>query len=90
MTTPDFRALCAELAVELENWMDRTDHRPASSVELFDSARNALATPPPELEKSIEEFIAGCKPLDPAMAEVLTPDARWRLYGEDDSLPRRP
>jgi hypothetical protein len=45
---PDFRALCAELVVELENWMDRTDHCPASSVELFDSARAALATPPPE------------------------------------------
>jgi hypothetical protein len=46
--TPNFRALCAVIIAELENWMDRTDHRPASSVELFDSARAALATPPPK------------------------------------------
>ena len=48
MTTPDFRALCAELAVEAEDWMVGTDHRPPSSVELVDRARAALATPPPE------------------------------------------
>jgi hypothetical protein len=55
-STPDFRALCAELAVELENWMDRTDHRPASSVELFDSARAALATPEPPPPLTDEEL----------------------------------
>ena len=54
---PDFRALCAELASELENWMDRTDHRPASSVKLFDTARTALATPPPE-PPTDEELLA--------------------------------
>jgi hypothetical protein len=50
-TTPDFpdlRALCTELAVDLEEWMVATDHRPASSVKLVDRARAALATPPPE------------------------------------------
>ena len=47
-TTPDFRALCAELTVELEDWMFAIDRRPAHSVELVDSARTALATPPPE------------------------------------------
>jgi hypothetical protein len=48
MTTPapDFRALCKELAVEVEDWMVGTDHRPPSSVELVDRARTALATPP--------------------------------------------
>jgi hypothetical protein len=58
MSTPNFRALCAKLAVELENWMDRTDHRPASSVELFDSARAALAVLPPEppTEKDLREM----------------------------------
>jgi len=47
-TAPDFRSLISELAAELEDWMDRTDHRPASSVELFASALAVLATPPPE------------------------------------------
>jgi hypothetical protein len=44
MTTPapDFRALCAELAVELEDWMSDTDRRPAHSVELVESARAVL------------------------------------------------
>jgi hypothetical protein len=45
---PNFRALCTELAVDLEEWIVATDHRPASSVKLVDRARTALATPPPE------------------------------------------
>ena len=40
--------------------------------------------PPTEQKSSIDELIAGCKPLDPEMAEALTTDARWRLFGEDD------
>jgi hypothetical protein len=45
---PDFRALCAELAVDVEEWMVAIDHFPPSSVELLNRARAALATPPPE------------------------------------------
>jgi hypothetical protein len=56
---PDFRALCAELAVELEDWMVATDHRPASSVELLTCTRAALATSPPEPPTP---FIAFCAP----------------------------
>ena len=50
------------------------------------------ATPPPEQKSSIDELIAGCKPLDPEMAEALTTEARWRLFGEDGSatLPPEP
>ena len=47
-TTPDFRALCAELTVKLEYWMSAINRRPLHSVELVDRARAALATPPPE------------------------------------------
>jgi hypothetical protein len=47
-TTPDFRALCAELAFELEDWMSFFDLRPSLSVELLTRARAALATPPPK------------------------------------------
>jgi hypothetical protein len=79
--TLDFRALLADDAY-------------AASFQSMGQYRTALlkalATPPPEPGKSIEELIAGCKPLDPAMAEMLTPDARWRLFGEDDSLPPPP
>jgi hypothetical protein len=83
---PDFRALCAELIENLEIHCEVDVY----SLKLIDRARAALATPPPEPGKSIEELIAGCKPLDLAMAEMLTPDARWRLFGEDDSLPPPP
>jgi hypothetical protein len=50
MTTPapNFRALCAELAVDLGEWMVATHHRPPSSVELLNRARAALAIPPPK------------------------------------------
>jgi hypothetical protein len=41
---PDFRALCAELAVELEDWMSAMRTR----SKLVDIARAALATPPPK------------------------------------------
>ena len=41
-TAPNFRALCEELAVDLEEWMVATDHRPPSSVKLVDRARAVL------------------------------------------------
>ena len=49
----------------------------------------AWAVASPEQKSSIDELIAGCKPLDPEMAEALTTEARWRLFGEDnrDDLP---
>ena len=47
MTNPDYKALCAELVDDIEEWMVGTDHRPMSSVELVDRARAALAQPEP-------------------------------------------
>jgi hypothetical protein len=44
----DFRALCAELVGDIEEWMNGTDHFPPSSVELLDRARAALAQPEPQ------------------------------------------
>jgi hypothetical protein len=35
--------LCAELAVDLEEWMVATDHHPPSSVELLNRAHAILA-----------------------------------------------
>ena len=96
MTEPNFRALCAEIYQEFsslycdmsacvdfnDSYMERIDN-------LCNRADAALATVPPEQKNSIDELIAGCKPLDPEMAEALTTEARWRLFGEDnrDDLP---
>jgi len=44
----DFRALCAELVEDIEEWMDGTDHCPPSSVALVNRARAALARPEPQ------------------------------------------
>ena len=44
----DFRALCAELVEDIEEWMDGTDHCPPSSVALVNRARAALAQPEPQ------------------------------------------
>jgi hypothetical protein len=85
MTQPDFRAelqllvnASNQVGEDLSVWWDAVDR-----------AEAALATPPqepPTEQKNwIDEFIAECKPLDPEMAEVLTTEARWRLYGEGDS-----
>lgn len=85
MTTtdfPNFRALCAELVNELHGY--KALH-PEHATDLIDLACRELATPPPEQKSSIDELIAGCKPLDPEMAEALTTEARWRLFGEDGS-----
>jgi len=98
-TTPDFRALSADLlvAIQLYTGLRHPAASEMSSVEItgklmdtMAATATALATPPPEPGESIEELIAGCKPLDPAMAKMLIPDARWRLFGEDDSLPTPP
>ena len=94
--TTDFRALCAELFDQLSAYDGCDDVEEVSQHwnytncnELLHCARVALATPPPEppteQKSSIDELIAGCKPLDPEMAEVLTTEARWRLFGEQDS-----
>ena len=70
-TAPNFRALCAELAVDLEEWMVATDHRPPSSVELLNRARAALATLPPE------------PPTDEELDELWDEEARYfNLYEE--------
>jgi hypothetical protein len=45
MPDPDYKALCAELVTDINEWMVGTDHRPMSSVELVDRARAALAQP---------------------------------------------
>ena len=51
----DFRALCAELVEDIEEWMDGTDHCPPSSVALVNRARAALAQPEPQ-EPTDEEL----------------------------------
>jgi hypothetical protein len=63
MPDPDYRALCAELVADIEEWMVGTDHRPMSSVELVDRAEAALAQPEP--------------PTDGEVAEVLQWPAEW-------------
>ena len=82
MTQPNFRALCAELVNELHGY--KALH-PEHGTDLIDRACRELATTPPEQKSSIDDLIAGCKPLDPEMAEALTTEARWRLFGEDGS-----
>jgi len=47
MPDPDYKALCAELVADIEEWMVGTDHRPMSSVKLVDRAEAALAQPEP-------------------------------------------
>jgi len=51
MTNPtptDWRALCAELVNDLEEWMSGTDHFSSISLDLVERARAALAQPEPE------------------------------------------
>ena len=58
-TTPDFRALCAELlsALETEGYTHWTIN--PGEDPLCDRARAALATPPPEppTDEEIDEFV---------------------------------
>ncbi len=44
----DFRALCAELVEDIEEWMGATEHNAPSSVALVNRARAALAAQVPE------------------------------------------
>ena len=58
--TDQFRALCAELVDELEDWIFCDDEDEIVDAHaLVDRARAALATPPPEppSEKEIEKFV---------------------------------
>jgi hypothetical protein len=45
MTDPDYRALCAELVQDIEEWIVAVDHCPPSSSALVQRARAALAQP---------------------------------------------
>ena len=80
MPDPDYKALCAEL-VELSAPTDsipQLAERLQKLSELASRARAALAQPDP-----ISELVSQCRPLEPEMAEHLTPQARWRLYGDE-------
>jgi hypothetical protein len=71
----DFRALCAELAaLDGHCVVDCTEEWADAMCRL----RTALAQPDP-----ISELVSQCRPLEPEMAEHLTPQARWRLYGDE-------
>ena len=48
MADPDFRALCAELVQDIEEWIVAVDHCPPSSSALVQRARAALAQPEPQ------------------------------------------
>jgi hypothetical protein len=75
MPDPDYRALCAELvALDGHCVVDCTEEWADAMCRL----RTALAQPDP-----ISELVSQCRPLEPEMAEHLTPQARWRLYGDE-------
>jgi hypothetical protein len=84
MSNPDYRALCAELEDAYTWCIEEYMTAPAEEDTLIQRARAALAQPDP-----ISEFVSQCRPLEPEMAEYLTPQARltpqerWRLYGDE-------
>lgn len=81
-----FRALCAELIDDLErcDWPYKLKDTIRADI---DRARAALAEPEADGPSDpISELVSQCRPLEPEMAECLTPQARWRLYG-DEALP---
>jgi hypothetical protein len=47
-TPTDWRALCAELVNDIEEWMSGTDHFSSISLDLVERARAALAQPEPQ------------------------------------------
>jgi hypothetical protein len=47
MPDPDYKALCAELVQDIEEWIVAVDHCPPSSSALITRARAALAQPEP-------------------------------------------
>ena len=77
MSNP-YRALCAELAEEVEHLWSIVKDDNNESHSLVDRTRAALAQPDP-----ISELVSQCRPLEPEMAEYLTPQVRWRLYGDE-------
>lgn len=81
MTTPDYRALCAELVEQLQRAISEHGFCLAAEDALMHRARTALAQPEPE-GPSIEEFVSQCRPLDDETLALLTPEVRWRLYDE--------
>ena len=73
--TPDFRALCAELANELDNiWQCLMDNRRLLHP-LANDVRAALATPPPE-PPTDEELVTFLYVIDPE--DELSPLAMVR------------
>jgi hypothetical protein len=70
----DYRALCAELL----DWAERTSSHYYKQADVILRARAALAQPDP-----ISDLVSQCRPLEPEMAKYLTPQARWRLYGDE-------
>jgi hypothetical protein len=73
--TTDFRALCAELVLQMAV-MDDSRHWDDS---LYDHACAELAKPEPVADLAAK-LLAESKPMDPEMAAVLTTEARWDLY----------
>ena len=57
MPDPDYRALCAELVQDIEEWIVAVDHCPPSSSALVQRARAALAQPEP-VAPTDEELLA--------------------------------
>jgi hypothetical protein len=47
MPDPDYKALCAELVQDIEEWIVAVDHCPPSSSALVQRARAALSQPEP-------------------------------------------
>ena len=85
MTKPDYRAMCAELIDELEAWIGYGEEADCADAHaVIDRARALLAEPEAEGPSDpISELVSQCRPLEPEMAECLTPQARWQLYGDD-------
>jgi hypothetical protein len=95
MTETNFRALCAELVQDIEEWIAAVDHCPPSSSALVQRARAALAQPEPvaptdeELNELKHDYwwldANHSKPWIPFARAVL---ARWGNYPvKPDSSP---
>ena len=72
----DYRALCAELVQDIEEWIVAVDHCPPSSSALVQRARAALAQPEPQgpTDEEICSFIARVWPHSPGEMH----DCEWR------------
>ena len=76
--SPDYKALCAELVTDINEWMVGTDHRPISSVELVDRARAALAQRHVSQPYKLPEPVAPTdEELDELWAEIDGGGAIW-------------